>query len=310
MPAYNCEAFIKQAIDSVLQQTYTNWELIVADDGSADNTRAIIDAVKDERVVKTHNDTNQGNLRTRNRLFDEANGKYLTILDGDDWMSKDKLSTQVSMMLQNRCYDGCVTNYCSVNIHGKVSYQQYYTSTFVLSANYLHNKNVMEFHPASILISREVYSSIGGLHTYFDRLYSEDKYWIFLIVERFKIAYIPKCLYYYRANVNSLTNIVDSPRKLTITDLVKELMRQRIATGQDWLSANNHQAANAYENQLLKSRIWSSERYRSYGARYVDSMEMKKALAFICKAISMNPFNTKCWITLSYWCRKVIIKIH
>ncbi len=304
MPAYNCEKFISQAIESVLKQTYTNWELLIGDDGSSDNTRDVVNQFSDGRIVKSHNESNQGNIRTRNRLFAEAKGEFLTVVDADDWIDKEKIRTQVKLLQDNKSLDGCVTSFYNVNLSGELSCKEILNSAFQLDTNYLINKKLMVFPPASILIKKSVYNSIGGLHLYFDRLYSEDKYWIYLIVEQFRILFVPERLYFYRTNLHSLTNSVDSLRKLAIADLVCELMRQRMVTGSDWLSTGEFRVAEAYEHKLLNSKKWISERYRIYGARYADMMAVRRALSFVKKSLTANPFNRKCWSTLFYCLRQ------
>lgn len=302
MPAYNCEAYIKQAIQSVINQTYTHWELLVGDDGSVDSTRAIIDTFQDARIIKSHNEINQGNIRTRNRLFEEAKGDYLTILDADDWMDDDKLRMQLKAIQENDL-DGCVTNYHSIDVSGRMVVYKNYSSNFLLSTEYLADQTEMSFPPASIMLKKQVYRAIGGLNLYFDRLFAEDKYWIYLLLEKYKILLMKEPLYYYRANPVSLTNAIDNTRKLTITALVEELIRQRRETGRDWLSDGNIELAISFEKKLLKNRIWLAEKYRIYAARNVDLFQLKQSLKFIGKSLLLNPLKAKSFRTLFYLCR-------
>ena len=97
MPTYNSAKYIKRAIDSVLGQTYSNWELIIWDDGSTDATREIVYSYKDDRI-KYFFDKNHGSSYARNRAIEVSQGKYLAFLDSDDeWIDK-KLAVQVEMM--------------------------------------------------------------------------------------------------------------------------------------------------------------------------------------------------------------------
>src|SRR5215510_7816825 len=90
MPAYNGERFIKQAIESVFAQTYPNWELIVVDDGSTDNTVQIISSFADSRIVYIHQE-NRGQAAALNHGLGIARGKYITTLDVDDWLTPNSL---------------------------------------------------------------------------------------------------------------------------------------------------------------------------------------------------------------------------
>jgi len=100
MPAYNAEATISESIDSVLAQTYDNWELIVVDDASTDSSPRIIQdyATKDTRIRSLQNPKNSGVAATRNRAIANAGGKYLAFLDSDDLWHKDKLEKQLNLM--------------------------------------------------------------------------------------------------------------------------------------------------------------------------------------------------------------------
>lgn len=99
MPAYNCEKYIGDAIKSVINQTYKNWELIVLDDGSKDSTVNIINglAQQDKRIKFYLNEKNQGVSATRNRGISIAKGEWIAFLDSDDMWQKEKLEMQMSL---------------------------------------------------------------------------------------------------------------------------------------------------------------------------------------------------------------------
>ncbi len=103
MPAYNCEKYIADSIDSILEQTYVDWELIVVDDGSSDATENIILKYIDkyENIKYFKNKENVGVSATRNRAIRLSSGKYIAFLDSDDLWTKDKLEKQVSFMLEH-----------------------------------------------------------------------------------------------------------------------------------------------------------------------------------------------------------------
>lgn len=99
MPAYNCEKYIEDAIKSVMNQTYKNWELIVLDDGSKDNTVNIINglAAQDKRIKFYQNEKNQGVSVTRNRGISLAKGEWIAFLDSDDMWQEEKLEKQMNL---------------------------------------------------------------------------------------------------------------------------------------------------------------------------------------------------------------------
>lgn len=104
-PNYNCAKFIAQTINSVLAQTYTNWEMLIVDDCSTDGSYEIaLDyAKKDSRIKVFRNEKNSGAAVSRNRAIKESKGEYLAFLDSDDLWKPEKLKTQLVFMQKNNC---------------------------------------------------------------------------------------------------------------------------------------------------------------------------------------------------------------
>ncbi|TCT26458.1 glycosyltransferase involved in cell wall biosynthesis [Melghiribacillus thermohalophilus] len=119
IPAYNCEKFIGSAIESVISQTYNNWEAIVIDDCSTDRTGEIIKSYlkKEPRIRYFRLDKNSGAAAARNKAIELANGKYLAFLDSDDIWHPEKLSRQITFMKQNG-YNFTCTSYSKVGENG------------------------------------------------------------------------------------------------------------------------------------------------------------------------------------------------
>ena len=99
MPSYNTAKYIDETINSVLKQTYTDWELIIVDDCSTDETDAIVSKyLTDERIKYLKNEVNSGAAITRNRALREATGKWIAFLDSDDLWQPEKLEKQLKFM--------------------------------------------------------------------------------------------------------------------------------------------------------------------------------------------------------------------
>lgn len=114
MPAYNAEGYIGEAIESILSQTYTNFELIIVDDGSTDGTREVINQYDDPRIVKIFSDKNRSLITTRNHIASIAKGKYLALLDADDRALPDRLQLQVEF-LESGGADLCGADHWTLN---------------------------------------------------------------------------------------------------------------------------------------------------------------------------------------------------
>ena len=101
MPTFNCEKYIAQTIESVLSQTYTDFEILVIDDCSSDNTVDLVKKISDPRIKLFVNDVNKGTAFSRNLAISESKGEYIAFLDGDDLWEPTKLEQQISFMKKN-----------------------------------------------------------------------------------------------------------------------------------------------------------------------------------------------------------------
>ncbi len=106
MPVYNGERYLRQAIDSVLAQTYANWELVLVDDGSQDRTAVIAQGYQDPRI-RYHYQENRGQAAALNKGLALAQGEFVTTLDADDWYPPDSLAVRVAYLQQHPAYAAC-----------------------------------------------------------------------------------------------------------------------------------------------------------------------------------------------------------
>ena len=119
MPSYNTAQYIAESISSIQKQTYQNWELIIVDDCSTDNTdEAVQPFLSDSRIRYLKNDTNTGAALSRNRALREAKGKWIAFLDSDDLWMPEKLEKQITFM-EKSGYSFSYTNYEEIDVEGK-----------------------------------------------------------------------------------------------------------------------------------------------------------------------------------------------
>lgn len=121
MGIYNCADTLEEAVECIINQTYTNWELILCDDCSTDNTSevAAILAERDKRIVLLKNKTNMTLAPTLNKCLDVAQGKYVARMDGDDICSKDRFENEM-LFLENHPEYALVS--CQMNLLIKKEY--------------------------------------------------------------------------------------------------------------------------------------------------------------------------------------------
>ncbi|HAA14538.1 MAG TPA: hypothetical protein DCE41_23775, partial [Cytophagales bacterium] len=239
MPAYNASAFIRQAIDSVIAQTYPHWELLIADDGSKDDTKAIIDGYQDPRIKAHHNEANQGYPATCNKLLALATGDYLTFQDADDYSTPDRLALLLQAF-ENQPNLGMVGSAIQIVTEaGEV------LRTDTKPESYEEIKSVVEeknpFCGAALMVTREVYNHIGGYRPYFLSLRYQDFDWSSRIMENYPAMNLPQPLYYYRQNAGSNSKKIN-PKSGIALKLVRHLMAQRKATGEDDLMRGKEKA--------------------------------------------------------------------
>lgn len=159
IPVYNSQDFIKETIKSVKNQTHTNWELILIDDKSTDNSLNIIisESQKDQRIIILKNEKNLGVAMTRNKGVSAAKGDFIAFLDADDSWLPNKIEDQLNFMCKNKSTFS-FTGYCFINknkkgknvyvpfkISLKNSYKNHiiWTSTVMIDLRSISKNNIM-----------------------------------------------------------------------------------------------------------------------------------------------------------------------
>ena len=297
LTCYNAEDFIEQAIESVLSQTYQNWELLILDDCSRDKTREIINSFPDPRIRKIFTETNIGYVRSKNILLKEFKGNFACFLDADDWMASERISRQLGVFNEFPKVGACMCNYVRVMPDGVEKRMDFYHQSKFLD----YKTDDLNFAGSGIMFRKEVYTKIGGFELYFDKLLGDDSYWAFKIAEKFPFYFLKDSLYYYRANANSITASFTNLRKLTVVELLKKLRQQRRETGTDWIQNGETDAALNYEKYLMTKRKWLGESYRVAAAVRLDYGDKKAAFKYLVQAFKLNPLSVINIATLRYF---------
>lgn len=148
VPMYNAEKFIGKTIESVLSQTYENWEMLIMNDVSTDNSLAVASEFvkKDKRIKIVNTEKNVGVVKGRNFLIELASGKYIAFLDSDDYWHSEKLEKQINFMKEKNASISC-TEYTRVRENGEkineVVIKSEISYTDMLKNNYLGCLTVM-----------------------------------------------------------------------------------------------------------------------------------------------------------------------
>jgi len=156
MPVYNGERFLQQAIDSILSQTFADFEFIIINDGSTDSTKQILEKTNDKRIIIIDNENNFGMVKSLNRGIQKARGKYIARMDADDISLPDRFQMQFDFLEKNKNVGVCGTFMKVMDKDGKVQYSDWPYS-FNSKENYIHFLfNCPLAHP-SIMGKRELF---------------------------------------------------------------------------------------------------------------------------------------------------------
>jgi len=303
MCAYNGLPYIKEAVACVLNQTYTNWELLIGDDGSADGTRAWLqEQLADNPKVKLYiHSKNLGYVGNKNFLHREATGEYITQLDNDDTCPADRLEKQVQAMLAHPGLKMVAGGYTRIDDQGK----EY--GTVALAAAEMILQKPEEGYPfwfPSLLVHRSVFDEVGYFDTYFAGLLGDDLYWTVKANARYPIYCLKDLVYGYRNNPNSITNDYNNVRKLIMPAVLQRLFEQRKERGTDVLEQNDLPAMQQLEAGLMANKQFMAEQYRIWAAKAVDKNDLALASHLLKKAVKLNPFNLTIANTYVYWLKR------
>ena len=219
IPVYNGEKYIRDAIESVLNQTYKNFEIVVADDGSTDNTVEILKEYGDK--IRWKSQENKGPASAKKFGTSMAKGEYLAYLDSDDIFLPDKLELQVNYLDKHSEVGLVYSDYYQVNEKGEITKLSCSKKNLLLiQQNYVPTSGVM--------CRRECIDTLGRFDENLGSNYDWDM-WI-RISEKYPIHCIPKPLFKYRGHGENISltrpNRLDYERKVKILLLEKAYQRR------------------------------------------------------------------------------------
>lgn len=310
MPVYNAAPYLKQAIESILNQTYPNFELLICDDASTDGSVEVIKTFGDGRIRPTTNHQNLGYLKICNQLFQEAKGDIITFQDADDWSELDRLDAVVEAFKNNSNTDFCLSYYKRVNASGELIEEcnsSFSTQAFGHDANYW-----TYFCGASIAVRKKVLENIGGYNNYFDKIGGEDYDWLFRIANKFEGIQIERSLYNYRLH-DSVVKQSNDWRKYYILDLIKAGRKLCLQEGKDYLASENSDWLGSKVKELeTPFKKDPTHLLKIQATSLLNSGKRSEAVAQAFKAFRLKPFgsgNLIFFIKLNYWVLRRVMKI-
>lgn len=191
MPSFNTALYIARAIRSVQVQTYTNWELIIVDDCSSDNTDEVVfPFLRDKRIKYIRNLKNQGAALSRNTALRQARGRWIAFLDSDDVWAKNKLEKQLNFMLRND-YHFSYTRYEEIDEKSER------TGVVVSGPRHITKRKMYEYCWPGCLTVMYDRSLVGNLQIIDIKKNNDYAIWL-KVIEKTDCFLFDKCLVLYR----------------------------------------------------------------------------------------------------------------
>ena len=280
IPSYNAARYLSQAVDSALNQTFQDFEIIIIDDGSTDNTREIV-----ERYLKQEPDKiryiyqdNQGLACARNTGIKAAKGDYLALLDADDIWCPDRLEKGIEAIESDPGIGLVHANSTRVDENGRTLF------TPVRDLRYLAGpmfENIFlrkaDIACPTVLFRKACCDEVGLFDPHLTRLGCEDRELWLRIVRKFKIVHIDQALALYRVRLNSMSKNQ------------QKMLQARLYVVDKFFPAEKNDRL----RYLALAKI-----YRDSGDEHLFRQQFEHAKEQYWKSISFNPFSFWTWINL------------
>lgn len=207
MPVYNGERYLREAVDSILNQTFTDFEFIIVDDGSTDETSQILDSCSDPRIVRIRNEENLGLTASLNSGIERAQGEYIARMDADDISLSTRLEAQLGYLERHLSVGVLSTRGWNFNTSN---------SRIPVLKPQNHNELIWElvfgnpFIHAAIMMRKQLVVDAGGYHL--SGPAQDRELWIRLY-RKTQFANLPEFLYLIRLHPDSVTSIRRKARR-------------------------------------------------------------------------------------------------
>ena len=198
IPCYNDKDYIKEAVQSILNQTFQDFEIIIVDDGSHEATKKVLAKIKSEKL-QVITQRNQGLSAARNNGIKASSAPYILILDGDDTVDALFLEKAVAILEQNQDL-GAVSSYCNLFIKNHQVVQKHFPKGGDIT-NFLFDNNSVSF----ALIRKKCWEEIGGYDEQMKNGFEDWEFWISMTKRGWGIFVIPEYLFNYRQKKKSMS---------------------------------------------------------------------------------------------------------
>lgn len=272
IPTFNRKEMVVRAIESVLQQSYPNFELIVIDDGSTDGTEEIVNNYFSDKRFNYYYQQNKGQSAARNFGIDKSRGELIALLDSDNFWVTDKLEKQIEFYNNNRNYDIMFSEIFLVDKNGNILNKK---KSHRFSGNILNKLLYSNFVTNNtVLINRKCFEEMGGFDE--DLRYAEDYDLWLRFSTRYQFIYHPIEVTYYCNEGERLS-----------------------ANEEKVLEANQRILSRFF--RMFPHHVTAREKKHAWGRFYKWQIESrwesgrKPSISDLAKVICLNPLDMQCW---------------
>lgn len=299
LPAYNAAPFIQEAIDSLIHQSFTDFELWVIDDGSLDNTREIINKCTDNRIRKFFHDVNRSKTVVVNELISKVTSEFLTVTDADDISHPHRLKLQIERLDDDKELMMCGTSYTAVNDEGyvirslalKSDYKEIYASILERS----------QFLGATVVMRTSVVNHLSEFYRPYFSDCLEDSDLDARLVDKFKSVNLAQSLYYYRILKTSLSRKNYTIRFSHLYKVISFLTVERRRSGTDSLMNNKSEVVDQYlELMAEENRKDPSLVYRRAAFYFMYWKLTSSSWDYAYRALMASPWRLKNSVIVIY----------
>ena len=287
MPVYNVERYLKEAIESVLHQTMTQFEFIIIDDGSSDSSKKIIaEYEKKDCRIKFFSRQNRGIVATRNELLVLAKAKYFAIMDSDDISYPNRLKEQLDFLENNKSYAivGCRDllidpEGCPIMVINNI-FDHYKIDTANLRLDNFQTLN------AYMAVTKLV-SDVGGYRS--EVVYAEDRDLFLRLAEVGKVSVLPNILYKYRQHFLSVCAEKSHEIEISVAKVINDAIDRRKLDIPPIIQNNLSNKKKMEKEDFYTAWAWCALQNKNYNT----------AKKYAIKLLITSPFSITVW-KLSY----------
>lgn len=296
MSVFNGEKYLREAIDSILNQIFRDFEFIIINDGSIDKTAEILKGYQDSGIKIINNSENMGLTKSLNRGLKIARGEYIARMDADDISLPQRLERMLIFFDRNKDISLLGSSYIEIDERGR----ELRVCRLATEDEEIKGKLLLGNQFGSEIFRRSCLEKIGSYREEFK--YAQDYDLVLRISEKFKVANIGVPLYKYRISFQSIS-VAKNAEQYKYAEFARELTRERRRYGGDRLQTSSKEEIDRILSDILSKSRYNDKKVLAKGYfRWADLFyvagDYSEAKKWLLKSFGTDLLNIKSWILL------------